>query len=58
MNNYTVLYDELTCKEKGFLSYQSQMQIMAIVCAHREYFGIRENIEAFPVGTRPLAPMK
>ena len=34
------------------------MQIMAKVCAHREYFGIRENIEAFPVGTRPLAPMK
>ena len=21
-------------------------------------FGIRENIEAFPVGTRPLVPMK
>ena len=42
----------------GFLSYQNQMQIMAIISLGAHNFGIRENIEAFPVGTRPLVPMK
>ena len=45
---------------EGFLiisKYIQQMQIMAIVLGLVE-FGIHENIEAFPVDTHPLVPIK
>ena len=38
-----------------FYHIKIKMQIMDLGAKN---FGIRENIEAFPVGTRPLVPMK
>ena len=52
MNNYTVLYDEVTCIiiSKSNANYGHSLGT--------QKFGIRENIEAFPVGIPPLVPMK